>query len=163
MAYRKILLHASALVLACYALACITFFAFADDASPVYSEEPPMEYQDTTTESIGSDPGSLELKTDPEVSDVDTFNPSDVVSVEVHRSVNPVGPGEANGLKKLFLQLIGDYDMVTAEYTYTSTNGYTSKQVTTEPDYAWMITAALFIMVLWSLFRFVGGLANGKR
>lgn len=163
MAYRKILLHASALVLACYALACICFFASADSEIPVSSEEYTMETEDTNAETIEPDQGSLELETDLNVSYVDTFNPSDVVSVEVHRSVNPVGPGESNGLKKLFLQLIGDYDMVTAEYTYTSTNGYTSKQVTTEPDYAWMITAALFIMVLWSLFRFVGGLANGKR
>lgn len=90
-------------------------------------------------------------------------NPNDVVSVDVVRSTSPVRPADASGLKKIILQLIGDYDMVTNEYTYTSSNGYTSKQVTTEPDYAWMISAAVFALVLWSLFRFVGGLANGKR
>lgn len=87
-----------------------------------------------------------------------------IVSVDVVRSVSPVTPQNANGLKKILLQTIGNYEMVTCEYTYTSSSGYTSKQVTTECDYAWIISAALFIIVLWSLFRFVGGLmTNAKR
>lgn len=121
------------------------------------SEAEVTSAEDTTTEV--TDPPATENNSQEDTG----FDPNNVVSVEIVRSSSPVSPNEANGLKKLMLQLIGDYDMTTCEYTYTSSNGYTSKQVTTEPDYSWMISAGLFIMVLWSLFRFVGGIVNGKR
>lgn len=77
--------------------------------------------------------------------------PEPMVLTNVSTDVRSVGPSDANGFKKILLQLFGDYDMITKEYTYTSTNGYTSKQVTTESDYPWMISAGIFTVVLYSL------------
>lgn len=135
------------------ALVCAALFVPVAKAS---------EVEVTTTEDTSAEVTDLP-STENHTQEDTGFDPNNVVSVEIVRSSSPVSPSETNGLKKILLQLIGDYDMVTCEYTYTSQNGYTSKQVTTEPDYSWMITAALFIMVLWSLFRFVGGIVNGKR
>lgn len=168
MVQNKNLVHILAFVLALGLAVIASFTAFADDVytTTVSETEVVLETEVQTSEvkeDMQRSDTELELQNVSENPVVGSIDPSDIVSVEVVRNSNPVGPDEATGLKKLLLQLIGDYDMVTAEYTYTSTSGYTNKQVTTEPDYAWMITAALFIMVLWSLFRFVGGLAVGKR
>ena len=164
------------LITAVLALCIVPFASVSALASELVSEasetvvqtevvlETEIPSSETVTEPLEMDqnPDQLQNGEKSEVSDAG-FDPNDIVSVDVVRSSNPVQPGEVNGLKKIILQLIGDYDMVTNEYTYTSSNGYTSKQVTTEPDYAWMISAAVFALVLWSLFRFVGGIANGKR
>jgi len=94
-----------------------------------------------------------------EVSDVvdsGGFDSHDIISVDIKTAKSPVTPDDADGLKAIVLGLIGSYDMVTTEYTYTSSNGYTSKQVTTEPDYAWMFSAGFFAIVLYSLFRVLG-------
>lgn len=86
-----------------------------------------------------------------------------IVSEEVVRSVSPVTPSDANGFKAVLLSLFGDYETVVTEHRYTSSNGYTSVQVTTEPDYAWMIAAAIFTVVLYCLFRMLGGVLCGRK
>lgn len=172
MVQNKTWLHLVAFGLACALAAVASISAFADDINIETSAETQVvlenevqtsEIQDTFNQNVDMDPEADELQNGEKSQFQDTgFDSNNIVSVDVVRSSNPISPDDATGLKKLLLQLIGDYDMVTAEYTYTSSNGYTNKQVTTEPDYAWMITAALFIVVLWSLFRFVGGLACGR-
>lgn len=138
-------------------MACI---AFADNLEVT-------EYETETSVLENQDPAHILIDNWPTIDADSTSEVKDeslnIISVDVIRSSSPVTPNDVNGLKKILLQLIGDYEMVTAEYTYTSTNGYTSKQVTTEPDYAWMITAALFIIVLFCVFRMFGGIFNGKR
>lgn len=138
-----------------------SFFAFADDIVEVTENETETSILETETAShivIDNWPAANADS----ASEVRDF-PDEIVNVEVVRSTNPITPNDANGLKKILLQLIGNYDMVTAEYTYTSTNGYTSKQVTTESDYAWMISAGLFIVMIYCIFKLFGGLMNGKR
>lgn len=87
----------------------------------------------------------------------------DLVLTSVDTHVMTVTPNDANGFKKVLLQLFGNYEMITKEYTYTSNNGYTTKQVTTESDYPWMISAAIFAIVLYSLFRLLGGVLCGRK
>lgn len=172
MVQNKTWLHLVAFGMACALAVIASLSSFADDVNIQTSEETEvvLETEISVEETHGTSEQSIEVVAysdelqngkKSQISDTG-FDPNNIVSVDVVRSSNPVSPDNATGLKKLLLQLIGDYDMVTAEYTYTSSNGYTNKQVTTEPDYAWMITAALFIVVLWSLFRFVGGLACGR-
>ena len=84
-------------------------------------------------------------------------------SEQVEVSVQRISSSDSNGFKAVILDLIGDYEMVTKEYTYTGTNGYTTKQVTTEPDYAWMCSAAIFIIVLFCFLRILGGVICAKR
>lgn len=71
-------------------------------------------------------------------------------------TVSPVTPSDSNGLKAIMLSLIGDYDPVVIEYSYTSSQGYVSYLREIEPDYAWMISAAVFVVVLYSFFRILG-------
>lgn len=82
-------------------------------------------------------------------------------SVDTH--IMTVTPNDANGFKKVLLQLFGNYEMITKEYTYTSNNGYTTKQVTTESDYPWIISAGIFAIVLYCLFRLLGGVLCGRK
>lgn len=88
---------------------------------------------------------------------------NDLVLTSVDTHIMTVTPNDANGFKKVLLQLFGNYEMITKEYTYTSNNGYTSKQVTTESDYPWMISAAIFAIVLYCLFRLLGGVLCGRK
>lgn len=111
--------------------------------------------EDTEVETLDD----VQIQEVTEVSDVvdsGGFDSSDIISVDIKTAKSPVTSEDADGLKAIVLGLIGSYDMVTTEYTYTSSNGYTSKQVTTEPDYAWMFSAGFFAIVLYSLFRVLG-------
>lgn len=74
------------------------------------------------------------------------------------KDVAPVTPSDSSGLKAILLQLFGNYDPVVIEYAYTNTNGYVSYVREIEPDYAWMISAAIFAIVLYCFFRLLGGL-----
>ena len=74
------------------------------------------------------------------------------------RVVSPVTPSNSNGFKRICIALFGNYDPVIVEYNYTNSNGYTSTLREVEPDYAWMISVAIFAIVVFCVFRFVGGL-----
>lgn len=73
-------------------------------------------------------------------------------------SVNPVQPSDTSGLKKVLLELIGDYDAVVVEYSYENTQGYTSYVREIQPDYVWLVSAGLFTLVIYCIFRLGGAL-----
>lgn len=73
--------------------------------------------------------------------------------VDVQQTREVVRPQDANGLKAIMLTLIGDYETVTTDYTYQSSNGYYSHSITTERDWSWIMTCALFVVVVWCVFR----------
>lgn len=76
--------------------------------------------------------------------------------VVVTTSVSPITPSNTNGLKKVMVGLIGNYDPVVVEYAYQSSQGYTSYLREVQPDYVWMISCAIFLVVLYSVFRIFG-------
>lgn len=119
----------AAVVLLCFSLG--TGLVFADD-------ELVFETEATTSSEV------------PESSNV-----SESISFSV---VGPVEPNDTNGFKAVLLELLGDYDPIIAEYSYTNSNGYISYVREVQPDYIWMISAAIFIIVLYCAFRFLGGL-----
>lgn len=82
---------------------------------------------------------------------------------EIEITSKSISSSETNGFKAVMLDLIGDYDMITKEYTYTSNNGYTSKQVTTESDYVWWFSCSIFALVLYCLFKMVGVIVLGRK
>lgn len=84
-----------------------------------------------------------------------------LVGVEV--TTASVTPNDANGLKKIILQLIGNYVTVTTDYTYQSYSGSVSHSITTDPDYAWMCSLAVFLLMLYCIWRFIGGLFRAKQ
>lgn len=83
----------------------------------------------------------------------------DISSVSVVKSVSPVTPSDSNGFKAILLNLLGDYDPVIVEYEYHNPNSqYVSYLREVQPDYPWLISAALFILVIYCLFRLGGAI-----
>lgn len=72
---------------------------------------------------------------------------------EVYAVSDPVTSRDANGLKAIMLDLLGDYEGVVVEYAYENNNGYTSYVREVQPDYPWLISAAVFCIVLYCVFR----------
>lgn len=79
------------------------------------------------------------------------------------RVVSPVEPTDANGFKAVLLNLIGDYDAIVNEYQYTNSNGYVSYVREITPDYVWMISAGIFIVMMWCIFRLTAYLVGGGK
>lgn len=69
-----------------------------------------------------------------------------------------VSANDTSGLHSILLRLIGDYNPIVTDHTYTSGSGYVNHSVDIQPDWSWILTAALFIIVIFCTFRFVGGL-----
>ena len=82
-------------------------------------------------------------------------------AVEVY-SVSPITPDSTSGLKSVLLGLIGNYDTIVTDYTYTSNNGYIQHTIQVQPDYVWMGSFLLLCLILYCLFR-LGGAMIGSR
>lgn len=134
------------LALLCSCFCCCALICMALAASPAFCVE--LE----TSEPTESTSEPIPAPTEPYI-----------ISEEVVRSVSPVTPNDTNGFKSVLLQLFGNYDTVVTEHRYTNNNGYTSISVSTEPDYAWMIAAAIFTVVIYCLFRLLGGVLCGRK
>lgn len=79
------------------------------------------------------------------------------------QSASPITPSNSNGLKKILVDLFGNYETIVSEYRYTNSNGYTSISIDQSPDYVWMISAATFLLILYCIFRFIGGVFLGRK
>lgn len=80
-------------------------------------------------------------------------------SVDVVR----ITPNDTNGFKAVLLGLFGNYEMTTKDYTYTTYNGSVQHNITTEPDYVWIVSACIFTIFLYCLFRLLGGVLCGRK
>lgn len=67
--------------------------------------------------------------------------------------VDPVTPANTNGLKQIMVDLIGDYEAVIVEYSYVNNNGTTSYVREIQPDYVWLCSCAVFLVVLYCVIR----------
>lgn len=68
----------------------------------------------------------------------------------------PVTSG--TGLKGLLLDVLGPYDTIITQYTYKQNgNNYYSYVNDISPDYPWLMSAALLIVLVFSVFRIAGG------
>lgn len=86
--------------------------------------------------------------------------PSDyrLTNVSVLSVVSPVDPSDASGLKAVLLEYLGSYDPVVVEYAYQSSNGYTSYIREVQPDYVWLCSAAILLILIYCVFRLGGSL-----
>lgn len=90
-----------------------------------------------------------------------TLEPSsdDLILKSVETSNAKISASDTNGLKALMLSLIGDYETTVTDYTYQSgTSGYYTHSINVERDWAWIMSCALFIVVIYCVFRAVGGI-----
>lgn len=72
-----------------------------------------------------------------------------------------VSANDTSGFHSVILSLIGDYNPVVKDYTYTSNNGYTSHSIDIQPDWSWIASAVIFIVVFYCFMRLVGMLLKG--
>lgn len=88
--------------------------------------------------------------------------PVQTVSTDVLR----ISAQDTSGFHAVILGLLGDYNpiAVTTSYQYPSGQTYQTRyQVDVEPDWSWICTAAIFIVIIFCLFRLIGGLFAWKR
>lgn len=138
------------IVFLCVCILSTFSFAFANENSG--EDVPPSDSSSSDSES--------DFPTETTVSDSDI--PVETSVYLVSESNDRISSSDTNGLKSVMLGLIGDYNMVTKEYRYTNSNGYSTIQVTTEPDYAWMFSFGLFAVILYCIFRLIGGVLCGR-
>lgn len=99
-------------------------------------------------------------------SDLDTLGAVDIgvpelvddVGVITYSVLSPVTPSNTNGLVSVVLSLIGDYNPIVAEHRYQNINGTYSYVREIQPDYPWLVSVALFALVLYCVFRMWGGI-----
>lgn len=75
---------------------------------------------------------------------------AELINVETY-ALSPIT--SSTGLKGVLLDVIGPYDNIVTQFTYrqnSSTNLSYVNEVT--PDYPWIASAALFIVLVFSLF-----------
>lgn len=77
----------------------------------------------------------------------------ELVGVETY-ALSPITPSDASGLKKILLEILGPYDNIATQFKYQQQNNsyYTYVNEIT-PDYPWIASAVLFIVLVISLFR----------
>ena len=82
---------------------------------------------------------------------------------EVHTEVLRISASDTSGFHAVVLGLLGDYNPIVKDYTYTSTQGYTSHSIDIQPDWSWICSAAIFALIIFCLFRLIGGIFSWKR
>ena len=89
---------------------------------------------------------------------IDAMTPT---AVNVY-ALNPITPQSTTGFKSVLLSLIGDYDAVVVEYQYQNpNNSYYNYLREIQPDYCWLCSAAIFLVIVYSTFRLGGALFRG--
>lgn len=72
-------------------------------------------------------------------------------------SLAPVTPSGSSGLKAVLLSILGNYDPIVAQYQYNNGSNYSYIREI-QPDYVWLCSAAVFAILLYCTWRFLGGL-----
>lgn len=76
-------------------------------------------------------------------------------------ALNPITSEDTTGLKSVLLSLIGDYDAIIVEYEYQGSNNYYNYLREVQPDYVWLCSAGIFLVIIYSFFRLGGALFRG--
>lgn len=97
---------------------------------------------------------------------VDTgLSESDEVIISQQTQQLRISANDTSGLHSIVLSLLGDYNPIATitEYRYPSGTGYQNRyQVDVTPDWSWICTCVLFIVVVYCFFRLIGGIFTGR-
>ena len=110
--------------------------------------------------SDGSDSSaSADSSTTSDTVETNPLDTSDMVlqSVDVY-SVTPVTPQNTTGLKAVIVGLIGNYDTIVTDYTYTSSSDRVTHTIEVQPDYVFLCSFAMLFLIIYCLFRLGGAL-----
>lgn len=84
-------------------------------------------------------------------------------STLVSLKASPVTPQNSNGFHQVIISLLGNYEPITVDYEYRNNNNtYYSHNISTTPDWSWIASAFIFVVIIYCLFRLVGGLFSCK-
>lgn len=103
---------------------------------------------------------SSDSSSDVEVNPDLGLDDSVITNISVY-SVSPITPDDSSGLKAILLDILGDYDSIVVEYEYQNSNGYYNYLREIQPDYVWLCSAAIFLVIIYSVFRLGGALFRG--
>ena len=74
-------------------------------------------------------------------------------------ALDPITSGNTSGLKSVLLSVLGPYESIVTEYRYQNTNQSTYSYLRqVSPDYPWFGSLAVFLVLLFSVFRIGGNL-----
>ena len=118
-----------------------------------------------TVSTLSTDLSTLQSTQAESTDTTQEINPSlsdDITLVGINTySLNPITPSETTGLKSVLLSLIGDYDAVVVEYSYQNSNGYMNYVREIQPDYVFLCSCGIFLVVIYCTFRIGGALLRG--
>lgn len=124
---------------------------FVEDTESSIITELPSENSNTQIFLVLPQETKTDTEADPEqVINQDSIEPV-LTSVEVTKQT--VTAADATGLKASVLSLIGDYETVVTDYTYTTYNGNVQHSIDVQPDLTWCASALIFLAVLWSCLK----------
>lgn len=79
--------------------------------------------------------------------------------ISANSEVLRITASDTSGFHSVVLSLLGDYNPIVTDYEYRNNNNtYTSHSIEIEPDWSWIASAAIFALVIFCVFRFIGGL-----
>lgn len=152
--FRKLLV----VILSISLIICSSFSAFADDTedgSDVVNDTPVVVVDNTLSDKIDNLITTL----------TETQTASEVVvePAQTTMQVLRISANQTSGLHSILLSLIGDYNPIVKDYVYNNTSGYQSHSIEIQPDWSWIMTAALFIVMIYCVFRLFGLALGGVR
>lgn len=83
-----------------------------------------------------------------------------LTSVDI--SKKRVSASDTSGFKAVMLTLLGDYETVVTDYTYQNQSGYITHSIQVERDWAWIMSCAMFIMVIYCTFISCAKILGGR-
>lgn len=79
--------------------------------------------------------------------------------ISANTEVLRITASDTSGFHSVILSLLGDYNPIVTDYEYRNNNNqYYSHSIEIEPDWSWIASAAIFAIVIFCVFRFIGGL-----
>lgn len=132
--------------------------------------EIPTESENTSVYIVLPAAENSSTDSDPVQEDEETVLYSEEITVEMptllstNVSTETITADDTSGLKAVMLDLIGDYETVITDYTYTN-GSYTSHSIDVQPDYVWITCLGLFAMCIWCTLKImsVSLRGNGRR
>lgn len=132
--------------------------------------EIPTESENTSVYIVLPAAESSSVGSDPATEDEETILYSEEVTVEMPQllstnvSTEKITSSDTSGLKSVMLDIIGDYETVITDYTY-SNGSYTSHSIDVQPDYVWITCLGLFAMCIWCTLKImsISLRGNGRR
>lgn len=103
--------------------------------------------------------GDNSISSDVSTDSANFVEPLTLQSVSV--SSERITSAGTNGLKSEWLSLIGDYETIVTDYTYSNTSGYITHSVDVQPDFAWISASVTVLCLFLSCLRILSFILKG--